>query len=230
MASTRVTPLANGALRALARWPVKSLAGEFLDAADIDVGGVAGDRRYTVVDRAQGRTLTAGDCPRLLRWSAAGDVLRDPQGREWSPRDPSTSRALSAELGRTVTLRRHAEGQQYYTGTVLITVERSLRALEKELDRAVDLRRFRPNLHLDLDSEPFAETSWTGRTLRVGDAVFDVLQPCDRCVIAARDPETTEKWPQLLRHLHDHHDLFFGLFAAPRAAARLRIGEHVTVD
>jgi uncharacterized protein len=220
-----VSTLASGSLSALARWPVKSLAGEFLDAADLDVGGVAGDRRYTVVDVCRGTTLTAAETPRLLRWTAAGAVLRDPHGREWEPGDAATCRALSADLGRTVTLRRHAGGQQYYAGTVLITVESSLRALEDELGRCIDLRRFRPNLHLALDSPPFSEHAWTGNRLRIGDAVFDLLQPCDRCVIAARDPDTGEKSPDLLQHLRRRHDLLFGIFAAPRAPARLTIGD-----
>jgi uncharacterized protein YcbX len=45
--------LASGSLRTLARWPVKSLGGEFLDRADVDHWGISGDRRYTVADAAQ---------------------------------------------------------------------------------------------------------------------------------------------------------------------------------
>jgi uncharacterized protein len=220
-----VKPTASGMLRALARWPVKSLGGEYLDAVDLDVGGVAGDRRHTVLDLATGKTLTADTTPRLLRWTATGGALRDPEGREWMTGDAATCRALSGDLRRTVTLRPHTTGQQYHAGTVLITVEASLRALEQELGRRVDLRRFRPNLHLELDSEPFAELAWTGRRLRVGEAEFELLHPCDRCVIAARDPDSGEKWPELLRHLRRRHDLLFGIFAAPLTTAHITTGQ-----
>jgi len=220
-----VNPIASGRLRAIARWPVKSLAGEFIDAVDIDDGGVAGDRRYTVVDLVTGDVLTAAETPRLLRWTATGDRINDPYGRQWAPDDAATCRALTADVRRAVTLRSHSTGQQYHSGTVLITVEASLRALEEQLGARVDLRRFRPNLHLDLDSEPFAELAWTGRRLRIGDAHFELQHPCDRCVIAARDPDSGKKWPELLSHLHRHHDLLFGIFARPRQGAHVTTGD-----
>jgi uncharacterized protein YcbX len=221
---------ASGSVRALARWPIKSCAGETVQAVSLDVGGITGDRRHTVVDLATGDTLTAAETPRLLRWTAAAGVLRDPLGQEWAPSDAATCRALGADLGRTVTLRSHQKGQQYHAGTVLVTVESSLRALERGLAGPVDLRRFRPNLHLELDSEPFAELGWTGRELRVGDAVLEFLHPCERCVIAARDPDTGEKWPELIRHLHRRHDLCFGIFAAPRIGGVLATDDRVEVS
>jgi uncharacterized protein len=133
------------------------------------------------------------------------------------------------QLHRSVTLRRHSTGQQYHSATVLVTVESSLRALERDLGRTIDLRRFRPNLHLDLDNESFAEVAWTGRRLHIGAAEFEFLQPCDRCVIAARDPDTGEKWPELLSHLSSRHQLLFGIFAAPRSPARLRTGDRAEI-
>jgi uncharacterized protein len=227
-----MTRSATGSLLRLARWPVKSAGGEFIARADIGRQGMAGDRRYTVVDLDVDprRHLTAAEAPRLLRWKAIGGTLHGPDGRAWTMDDPAASQALSADLDRRVTLRPHATGQQYLSGSVLITVEASLRALEHELGSPVDLRRFRPNLHLQLNSVPFAEHEWAGRVLRVGAATFDVLHPCDRCVIAARDPDSGRKWPQLLRHLGRAHDLLFGLRAVPRGSARIALGDHVELD
>lgn len=220
---------ASGSLLRLARWPVKSTGGEFITHADINRQGVAGDRRYTVVDldRDPPRHLTAAETPRLLRWKAVDQTLKGPDGRSYLIDDPAASHALSADLDRRVILRPHATAQQYLSGSVLITVEASLRALERELECPIDLRRFRPNLHLRLDSAPFEEHDWQGLVLQVGTATFDLLHPCDRCVIAARDPDNGRKWPQLLRHLGDAHDLLFGIFAAPRADARITLGDPV---
>ena len=66
--------LASGSVRALARWPVKSLGGEFIDRAELDQWGISGDRRYTVTDVASDppRHLDAAKTPQLLRWTAAG--------------------------------------------------------------------------------------------------------------------------------------------------------------
>jgi len=44
---------------ALARFPVKSMLGEALDAADVDQGGIVGDRAYAIVDRETGKVASA---------------------------------------------------------------------------------------------------------------------------------------------------------------------------
>jgi uncharacterized protein YcbX len=226
--------LASGSLRALARWPVKSLGGEFLDRAEIDQWGISGDRRYTVTERARepARQLDAAKSPRLLRWTAAGapvPTVRDPKGHHWNADDPQAAAALSADLGRPVVIEDHADGQQYIPRSVLVTVEGSRLALERELGQSLDVRRFRTNLHLELDSDPFAEHAWEGKVLRVGAATFDLLHPCERCVIAARHPITGAKSPGLLKHLHREHDQLFGILARPREPATVNVGDRVHV-
>src|SRR3954466_11047898 len=129
------TIVARGSLRALARWPVKALGGESLDRAEVDDLGLAGDRRYTVTDPAQDRHLDAAEAPGLLRWTATGapvPVLRDAGGRRFSADDPEAAAVLGAELSRTVVLRPHSVGRQYIAGSVLVTVEGSRLALERE--------------------------------------------------------------------------------------------------
>ena len=102
-------------------------------------------------------------------------------------------------------------------------------ALERELDRPIDPRRFRPNLHLRLDAPAFAEQSWIGRRLHVGDAELELVEPCERCAIPTRDPDTTEKWPQLLRWLAAEHDTLFGIYARAVRPATVRAGDPVVV-
>lgn len=101
----------------------------------------------------------------------------------------------------------------------------SLRALEATLGQPVDLRRFRTNLHLTLDVPAYAEEHWTGRRLRVGDAELELLHPCQRCVIPTRDPETQQRWPELLRRLVSERDGIFGINARPVGPARVRAGD-----
>ena len=48
-----------GAIGALWRFPVKSMLGEKLDAADVSEGGIVGDRAYAVVDRKTGKVASA---------------------------------------------------------------------------------------------------------------------------------------------------------------------------
>jgi uncharacterized protein YcbX len=128
-----------------------------------------------------------------------------------------------------VELRRDPLGQQDLAGTVLVTTEASRRMLEAELGEPVDVRRFRTNIHLDLDLEPFAENGLEGVRLRVGGTELELLHPCERCVIPARHPETTRKWPELLRHIFREHDGLFGINARARGAGRIAVGDRAEV-
>jgi uncharacterized protein YcbX len=48
-----------GTIRALWRFPVKSMLGEELDDADLGEGGIVGDRAYALVDRETGKVASA---------------------------------------------------------------------------------------------------------------------------------------------------------------------------
>lgn len=48
-----------GTIRALWRFPVKSMLGEELDAVDLDEGGIVGDRAFAVVDTETGKVASA---------------------------------------------------------------------------------------------------------------------------------------------------------------------------
>jgi uncharacterized protein len=48
-----------GTVRALWRFPVKSMLGEALDAADVGPGGLVGDRAYAIRDRDTGKVASA---------------------------------------------------------------------------------------------------------------------------------------------------------------------------
>jgi MOSC domain-containing protein len=63
-----------GTVRALWRFPVKSMLGEELDAADLSEGGVIGDRAYALVDKETGKVASAKHAklwPDLLKCRAA---------------------------------------------------------------------------------------------------------------------------------------------------------------
>ena len=81
-----------GTVAVLRRYPVKSMLGEDLDAADVSRGGLAGDRRLAVVSRRTGKVASA-KYPRLWRdmltLSAAGPC-RNPRRR---PRATQTAQA-----------------------------------------------------------------------------------------------------------------------------------------
>ena len=128
-------------------------------------------------------------------------------------------------------VRRHRDlgGQQDLQASVLVTTEASRRAVADALGRAVELRRFRTNLHLDLDAPAFAEERWEGGRLRVGEVTLDLGNPCIRCVIPTRHPDDLSRWPELLRWLHRRRGALFGVNARVVTAGRVRVGDRVTV-
>ncbi|MDX6647742.1 MAG: uncharacterized protein QOK40_3469 [Miltoncostaeaceae bacterium] len=118
-----------GRVAALWRYPVKSMQGERLDSSPLGERGLAGDRRWAVMDVESGRVVSAKR-PKL--WGAmlqcAAAYVTDPGaggqpatvritltgGREVLSDDPDRDRLLSEALGRSVTLMSFAaEGASY---------------------------------------------------------------------------------------------------------------------
>jgi uncharacterized protein len=238
--------MADGTLTELWRYPVKSMRGERVDALQVDDRGAAGDRTHAVWREHKGEPvwLTAREAPRLLAWTAR---YTEP-GATLSPTGPpepdltapdgsthgwgnGTADALAQDLGRPVTLKRDTAGQQDLGRSLLVTTVQSHAALERELGRPVDARRWRTNLHLDLpDTDAWAELTWEGGRIELeGGVVLDLLHPCERCAIPTRDPDTQVKDPSLLKHLTAEHGMCFGINARVRVPGTLREGARVTI-
>ena len=120
-------------------------------------------------------------------------------------------------------------GQPDLRESVLVTTRATHAAIEREMGRALDQRRWRTNVLVTLDAPAFAEAAWEGRTLTIGAATFTLLHPCERCVIPTRDPDTQEKAADLLRHLFREHQGLFGMNARAHGPARIRVGDAVTL-
>ncbi len=91
------------------RYPVKSMLGEQLDQANVGPGGIQGDRRWAVVDKESGVSLSAKRYADLLRcraWTSDGDVMiKLPDGCEYPVGSAEVARGLSDLLGRQVMTR-----------------------------------------------------------------------------------------------------------------------------
>ena len=99
-----------GTVAVLRRYPVKSMLGEELRAADVTARGLAGDRGLALVHHETGKVASAKN-PRLWRdllklaATAGPDVkIAFPDGTVMTSTDPGIDAALSAFLGRAVTL------------------------------------------------------------------------------------------------------------------------------
>lgn len=76
----------------------------------------------------------------------------------------------------------------------LITSEESLAAVNQRLEEGqkapVPMKRFRPNVVVS-GSAAFQEDNW--QELKIGEATFRTLGPCDRCLLTTVNPDTGER-------------------------------------
>ncbi|MEJ6390852.1 MOSC domain-containing protein [Gymnodinialimonas ulvae] len=104
----------------------------------------------------------------------------------------------------------------------------SLRALGQKLGQSLDPRRFRGNLLVE-GLAPWEEFDLVGKTLSIGDARLEVIEPITRCRATEANPETGRRDANTLRGLEDgwgHQDL--GVYAMVRSAGTIATGDTVT--
>ena len=112
-------PRDGGTVKALWRYPVKSMAGTKIDEAQVTEGGILGDRAYAVIDRESGRV---GSAKTPKKWAGLMTLAADfvappatgappppvrivwPDGASLGSDDGNVDARLSETLGRPVTL------------------------------------------------------------------------------------------------------------------------------
>jgi uncharacterized protein YcbX len=229
------------------RFPVKSMQGERLEAAEVKPQGLRGDRAFALFDTETDLGLTARRVPQLLFASAA--YRNDGAVTITLPDGTATDddRALSDWLGRPVTLRAAAErGERVFenpadfehdavwetfrgaTGAFHDSgrVHVSLLSLATIADWA--RRRFRANVLLDGGDEDALVRS----RVRLGDAELYVRQRITRCVMVTRpQPEGVdgpiEKDLDVLRAIQRERDGCLAIGATVATPGRLAVGDEV---
>jgi hypothetical protein len=110
-----------------------------------------------------------------------------------------------------------------------------LGALEPEHRFAVE--RYRPNIVIDTDIEPFAENGWSGAAMRFGDALTaSVLIPTMRCIMTTLAQGDLPRDNEVLRTVTRHNRIEIGglgtwscvgAYATVTAAGPVRLGGEV---
>jgi uncharacterized protein YcbX len=138
---------------------------------------------------------------------------------------PSTCRQVSLEYGQPGDRVSFADGYP-----LLLTSEASLAELNRRLDRALPMDRFRPNLVID-GKVPFAEDDWA--RIRVGSTEFRVAKSCARCVVTTTDQRTGARGPEPLRTLASFRNvggkILFGENLIHEGPGPVRLGDPVEV-
>jgi len=231
-----------GHVRALHRFPVKSMAGERLETAELDWQGIEGDRQYAFVRAANGTRfpwLTAREVPTMVlnrarfedptKPKTSAVTVEAPDGTTLDLRDPRLMARLEEAAGEPASLIQVARGV-YDSMPVSIQTSAGHTALEAAYGATLAVDRFRINVIVESDALP---GDWRGKRLAFGDddagAVMQCADPIKRCVIVTIDPETGVKEPRVLRTVVQAFDACYGIYAGPARPGVIRVGDVVRV-
>jgi uncharacterized protein len=232
-----------GRIKSIFRYPVKSMAGVQLDSAVLGWHGLKGDRRFAVrrlSDQSGFPWLTASRLPELLLYKPFGEAsvdhdlpthVRTPDGAEFSLDSDELRDEISRRHGGRVQLMQLKHGI-FDDATVSVIDVATVRAVEREAGRPLDVLRFRPNIVIEGNTdEPFAEDQWVGKTLRFGTddegpAVSITMRDL-RCVMINLDPATAESDTSVMKaalRLNTNHA---GVYATVISSGEVRIDQKV---
>jgi uncharacterized protein YcbX len=229
-----------GTIASIARYPVKSMAGETLQEAPVTLQGILGDRWYAYVqagDESLFPWLTGRQYASLLTYTARLEpgqppkvLVRTPAGQEFTPTDPALLSELAANAGRAVHPLPNYRGSFDVAPITLIGLP-TLTAIGEASGTAIEPRRLRMNFHVDWDRPAFAEDAWVGRTLRIGEHVRVAVNERDkRCVMTTLDPEGGQSAPGVLRAIAQLNEAFAGVYAAVLTAGMVKVGDPVLLE
>ena len=243
------------------RYPVKSLGGERLSTLKLVADGVEGDRAWGILDRSDGRILTGRRAPALLfavaRLGSDGRPrIELPDGRELVGPGPATDEALSAWLGKPVTLvdAAHADasraeffadatddgsraiewtmpkGRFVDLAPVLVLTTAGLRGCASAYGAGSwDVRRFRPNVLVEASGEGWIEDEWIGRTLHVGSARLAPRDRCVRCTMVNRAQPGLARDVEIYRTLSRIHGGDAGAWSQVAEQGMVSLGDVISV-
>jgi uncharacterized protein len=148
--------------------------------------------------------------------------------------------AVSEFAGRRLRLVRADQpgaGVDRHRGPVTMLSRESVDELARRAGAAtVDPRRFRMLVGVE-GCRPHEEDEWLRRSVRVGEAVVELLEPVARCAITTQDPETGVPDFDTLRELRgyrgarpsDGRSIDMGVFGRVAEPGRVRLGDPVEV-
>ncbi|HKN97125.1 MAG TPA: MOSC domain-containing protein [Pseudonocardiaceae bacterium] len=233
-----------GTVEVLWRYPVKSMGGERLTQAPVDVRGILGDRLYAVRD-TDGKLGSGKNSRRfrqmdgLLDFHAAYQpdltpVITLPDGRTVRGDEEHVHWAISDGLGIPgVTLVKESVISHFDQAPLHLVTTASLAWLADLVPAVpVDERRVRPNLVVRVaEAAGRPEDAWLGHELHVGSQlVIEVVDTVDRCVMVNASQGDLPRSGEVLRAITEAADMVFGVYARVAVPGRVRVGDDVVLS
>jgi uncharacterized protein len=205
-----------GYIEALFRYPVKSMRGEVLTAANLGWHGIGGDRRLALRrldDRSVFPWLTAGKHPDLVlytplsREERPGEEppthVRTPAGEELTVFGGELAEDISRRCGMHVQMMQLKHGI-FDDATISLITSTTAAEVTRLAGVCADVRRFRPNIVVRSTREaPFEEDQWVGGQLTFGDEddapAVSITMRDVRCAMVNIDPDTGSLATEVLK-------------------------------
>jgi hypothetical protein len=237
-------PVEIGRVEAIFRYPVKSMRGEPLEAAELGWHGLEGDRRLAFRRMGDGSGfpwLTATRLPQLLLFTphreedgATGDLpthVRTPDGRELPVFGDELAAEVERRCGAAVQMTRLNHGM-FDEATLSMIASDTVSEIGRLAGRSPDVRRFRPNVVVRLlRSGPFQEDAWVGGVLSFGEgndapAVAVTMRDL-RCAMVNFDPDTAAPAPEMMKAIVRVNQNYAGIYGAVTRIGRVAVGQTV---
>jgi uncharacterized protein len=233
-----------GHIQAIFLYPVKSMAGVQLEAANLGWHGLDGDRRLAfrkVQDRSGFPWLSASKLPDLLRFtpvwrgqSVRPDIpthVRTPEGKEMAIFGEELAAEVELRLGAPVQMMQLRHGIFDEASLSVISLE-TIREIERVTGTTLDVRRFRPNVVVRLlNPDSFQEDHWVGGVLSFGDAghgpSLSVTMRDERCSMVNFDPDTARSDPEVMKAIVQMNQNNAGIYGAVIRTGQLAVGQTV---
>lgn len=233
-----------GHVEVIFRYPVKSMAGERIEAANLGWYGLDGDRRLAfrrMDDRSGMPWLTASKLPDLLLFAphredgAQADLpthIRTPDGQEMPVFGEDLANEVGRRYGAPVQMMQLRHGI-FDEACISVIASDTVREIGRLVGRSLDIRRFRPNVvvHL-LRSGAFQEDEWLGGVLSFGEGGDDapaiaVTMRDERCSMVNLDPDSASPAPEVMKAVVRANQNNAGIYGAVTRTGRLAVGQTI---
>jgi uncharacterized protein YcbX len=233
-----------GHVEAIFRYPIKSMAGEHLDVADLGWHGIDGDRRLAL-RRTQERSgfpwLSASALPELLLFTPLrhddGEIpthVRTPDGRELAVFGDELAMEIERRHRAPVQMM-HLRGGIFDEASVSMIASDTIREIGRIAGRGFDLRRFRPNIVVRLlRPNAFEEDKWVGGVLGFGEPGdgprVSVTMRDVRCSMVNLDPDSGHSASEMLKTIVRVNQTTAGVYGTVIRTGRLAVGQAIHLE
>jgi uncharacterized protein len=231
-----------GEVEAIFRYPLKSMAGESLEVANLGWHGIEGDRRLAfrrVDDRSGFPWLTATKLPSLVLFrpqrrenGAQGDIpthVRTPDGIDMAVFGEDLAAEIERRHGAPVQMM-HLKNGIFDDATLSVIASDTVREITRLAGVSQDVRRFRPNVLVRLlRSGPFQEDEWLGNMLSFGDgddapAIAATMRDV-RCSMVNIDPDSGRPTPEVMKAVVRANENNAGIYGTVTRIGQLAVGQ-----